>query len=96
MRGTRKHKYYKKRNKTSRLRSKVSGGSTIQINARKSYLDPANLVMNTVITSTDDWTTVLRGIDENIKGFGIQAYINRKHNEFKPVKTIKIQEEHQT
>jgi hypothetical protein len=52
--------------------------------------------MNTVITSTDDWTTVLRGIDENIKGFGIQAYINRKHNEFKPVKTIKIQEEHQT
>ena len=90
--GTKKRKN-KQRNKTLRIRTKVSGGSNeqiIQINARKSRIDPDKLLFNTVITSHyDTWWPFLEEIDDNIKAFGIQSYINRKHNEYKPVKTIK-------
>ena len=88
-RATNKRKYKDRRRHT--VRNRVTGGdSTILIRARKSFMDPTSLLYETIVKSNDSWGTVLRGIDENIRGMGITTNMMRNHHPYTDVKTITI------
>jgi hypothetical protein len=91
-RATKKHKYKDKhRHKNKTVRNMVAGGdSTILIRARKSFMDPATILYETLVKSNDSWATMLGGIDENIRGMGITSNMMRNHHPYTNVKTITI------